>query len=161
MAAPDDPSVRLALRTALSGVEGPSRNKEKFMARFLGTIALALALSTGLGAAQLAPADAGAFMGSWTLTLDSPQGPFEQSMVLKDEGGKVVAELSNQMQPEVQKVTDVTRSGNDLVLKFAGNFQGNPFDAVITLAPEGDDKCKVTFDINGGQFTMNGTGAKK
>jgi hypothetical protein len=131
------------------------------MARLVGTIALALALSTGLGAAQLAPADAGAFMGSWSLTLDSPQGPFEQSMVLKDEGGKVVAELSSQMQPDVQKVTDVSKNGADLVLKFAGNFQGNPFDAVITLTPDGTDKAKVTFDINGGQFTMNGTGAKK
>lgn len=130
------------------------------MARLLGTVALALALSVNL-AAQLAVADAGAFMGSWTLTLDSPQGAFEQSMVLKDEGGKAVAELSNQMQPDVQKVTDVTKKGNDLVLKFAGNFQGNPFDAEITLVPDGTDKVKVTFDVNGGQFTMSGTGVKK
>jgi hypothetical protein len=131
------------------------------MARFLGTLAFAIALSTGLGAAQLTSADAGAFMGSWTLTLDSPQGPFEQSMLLKDEAGKAVAELSNQMQPDVQKVTDVTKNGADLVLKFAGNFQGNPFDAVITLTPDGTDKAKVTFDVNGGQFTMSGTGVKK
>ena len=47
------------------------------MARLLGTIALAIALSTGLGAAQLASSDAGAFMGSWSLMLDSPQGAFE------------------------------------------------------------------------------------
>ena len=131
------------------------------MARLLGTIALAIALSTGLGAAQLATADAGAFMGSWSLMLDSPQGAFEQTMVLKDEGGKAVAEISNQMQPEVQKVTDVTKKDGDLVLKFAGNFQGNAFDATITMTPDGTDKCKVTFDINGGQFTMNGTGTKK
>ena len=82
-------------------------------------------------------------------------------MVLKDEGGKVVAEISNQMQPDVQKVTDVTRKGDDLVLKFAGNFQGNAFDAMITLTPDGTDKAKVTFDVNGGQFTMSGTGTKK
>ena len=113
------------------------------MARLLGTLALAIALSTALGAAQLAPADAGAFMGSWALTLDSPQGAFEQSMVLKDEGGKVVAEMSSQMQPDVQKVTDVSKKGDDLILKFAGNFQGNPFDATITLTPDGTDKCKV------------------
>ena len=132
------------------------------MARLLGTIALAIALSIGVGAAgQLSPADAGAFMGSWTLTLDSPQGPFEQTMLLKDEGGKVIAEMSSQMAPEVQKVTDVSKKGNDLVLKFAGNFQGNPFDAEITLVPDGTDKAKVTFDINGGQFTMSGTGVKK
>ena len=108
----------------------------------------------------LAPADAGDFMGVWTLTLDSPQGPFEQNLTLKDEGGKVVAEISSQMQPEVQKVTDVSKEKTDLVMKFAGNFQGNPFDAVITLSPDGADKAKVLFDINGGQFSMSGTGAR-
>ena len=82
-------------------------------------------------------------------------------IVFKDEGGKVIAEMSNQMQPETQKVTDITKSGSDVVLKFAGNFQGNPFDAAITLTPDGTDKCKVTFDVNGGQFTMSGTGTKK
>ena len=131
------------------------------MARLLGTIALAIALSTGLGAAQLAPADAGAFMGSWSLMLDSPQGAFEQTLVLKDEAGKVIGEISNQMQPGVQKVTDVSKKGDDLVLKFAGDFQGNAFDATITMTPDGTDKAKVTFDVNGGQFTMSGTGTKK
>ena len=131
------------------------------MARLFGTIALAIALSTGLGAAQLAPADAGAFMGSWSLMLDTPQGSFEQTMVLKDEAGKVIAEISNQMQPDVQKVTDVSKKGDDLILKFAGNFQGNAFDAMITMTPDGTDKCKVTFVVNGGQFTMSGTGTKK
>jgi hypothetical protein len=131
------------------------------MARLLGTLALAITLSTGLGAAQLAPADAGAFMGSWSLMLDSPQGAFEQTLVLKDEGGKVIGEISNQMQPGVQKVTDVSKKGDDLVLKFAGDFQGNAFEAMITMTPDGADKAKVTFDVNGGQFTMSGTGTKK
>jgi hypothetical protein len=132
------------------------------MARVIGTIALAIALSSAVMSAQaLTAADAGAFMGSWTLNLDSPQGNFEQSLVLKEEAGKVVAEISNQMQPDVQKVTDVSKSGSDLILKFAGNFQGNAFDAMITLTPDGSDKAKVTFDVNGGQFTMSGTGVKK
>lgn len=131
------------------------------MARLIGTLALALVLSPLVVSAQLASADAGNFIGSWTLTLDGPQGAFEQSMTLKDEGGKAVAELSNEMQPEVQKVTDVTKAAEDLVLKFAGNFQGQPFDAVITLTPDGTDKVKVVFDINAGQFSMSGTGVKK
>jgi hypothetical protein len=135
--------------------------KEQLMARLTGIVAFAIVLVTGVLSAQaLSPADAGAFMGSWTLALDTPQGNFEQSMVVKDEGGKVVAELSNQMAPEVQKVTDVSKNGTDLILKFAGNFQGNPFDAVITLTPDGSDKCKVTFDVNAGMFTMSGTGTK-
>ena len=73
------------------------------MARLLGTVALAIALSAGLGAAQLAPADAGAFMGSWALMLDTPQGSFEQEMVVKDEGGKVVAEISNRCSPTFRR----------------------------------------------------------
>jgi hypothetical protein len=106
-------------------------------------------------------ADLGIFAGEWTLTLDSPQGSFEQNLVFKDEGGKLIAEVSSQAMPEVQKVTDITKSGADVVLKYAGNFQGSPFDAAVTLTPDGTDKCKVTFDVNGGQFTMSGTGAKK
>jgi hypothetical protein len=132
------------------------------MARLIGTVALAVVLVTGVISAQaLAPADAGTFMGSWTLALDTPQGSFEQSLILKDESGKVIAEISNQMQPDVQKVTDVSKKGDDLMLKFSGNFQGNPFDAVITMTPDGTDKCKVMFDVNSGMFTMSGTGTKK
>ena len=131
------------------------------MARLIGTVALALVLSPLVVSAQLASADAGSFMGTWTLSLDSPQGPFEQSVIVKDEAGKAVAELSNEMQPEVQKVTDVSKDKDSLVLKFAGNFQGNPFDAVITMTPDGTDKVKVLFDINAGQFSMSGTGVKK
>ena len=132
------------------------------MARLIGTIALAIALCSAVAAAQaLTATDAGAFMGTWVLTLDSPQGPFEQNVILKDEDGKVVAELSSQLQPDVQKVTDISKAGADLVMKFAGNFQGNPFDAAITMTPDGTDKAKVTFDVNGGQFTMSGTGVKK
>ena len=132
------------------------------MARLIGTIALAIALSSAVAAAQVLTAtEAGAFMGTWVLTLDSPQGPFEQNVVLKEEGGKVVAELTSPIQPDTQKVTDITKDKDNLVMKFAGNFQGNPFDAAITMTPDGTDKAKVSFDVNGGQFTMSGTGVKK
>jgi len=132
------------------------------MARLIGTIAVVLALSSQISSAQtLTIADLGVFSGEWTLTLDGPQGAFEQSVVFKDEGGKAVAEMTSDIQPEAQKVTDISKNGSDVVLKFAGNFQGNPFDAAVTLTPDGTDKCKVTFDVNGGQFTMSGTGTKK
>jgi len=131
------------------------------MARLIATLALALVLSPLTASAQLAPADAGAFMGTWVLNLDTPQGSLEQNVVLKDEGGKVVAEMSSQMAPETQKVTDIAKDKDALVLKFAGNFQGQSFDALITMTPDGTDKVKVSFDINGGQFSMSGTGVKK
>lgn len=132
------------------------------MARFIGTIAVVLALSSSIPSAQgITIADLGIFAGKWTISLDSPQGSFEQEFEFKDEGGKAIAEMTSQLQPETQKVTDITKNGSDIVLKFAGNYQGNPFDAAVTLTPDGTDKCKVTFDVNGGQFTMSGTGTKK
>ena len=131
------------------------------MARLFGMLAVVLALSSHLVASQtLTVADLGSFAGEWTLTLDTPQGPFDQSLSFKDEGGKAVAEMHNDM-AGTQKVTDITKDGGNLVLKFAGNFQGNPFDAAVTLTPDGTDKIKVTFDVNSGQFTMSGTGTKK
>ena len=132
--------------------------KSVWLARAL---AVALVMTPLTALAQLAPADAANFIGNWTVTLDTPQGSFDQTVVIKDEGGKVVAEMSSQMQPDVQKVTDVSKKGDDLILKFAGNFQGNPFDALITMSPDGADKCKLLFDINGGQFSMNGAGTRK
>ena len=131
------------------------------MARLLGSLAVIVALSSNNFASQaLTIADLGSFAGEWTLTLDTPQGPFDQSLVFKDEDGRAVAEMHNDM-AGTQKVTDITRDGDNLVLKFAGNFQCNPFDAAVTLTPDGTDKLKVTFDVNAGQFTMSGTGTKK
>jgi len=111
--------------------------------------------------AQLAPANAAEFIGVWTVTLDSPQGSFEQEVTVKAAGDKVVATITNQMQPAAQEVTDVSKDGKDLVLKFAGDYQGNAFDAKIVMSPTGDDKASVLFDINGGQFSMSGAGTKK
>ena len=131
------------------------------MARKLSTVAIALACAVSSLAAQVAPGDIATFMGAWAVMLDTPQGSFEQSIVFKDEAGKAVAELSSQIQPDTQVVTDVTKQGSDVVLKFAGNYQGNAFDATITMTPDGDGKAKVIFDVNGGQFSMTGTGTKK
>jgi hypothetical protein len=99
-------------------------------------------------------------MGDWALTLDGPQGAFEMSLKVKDEAGKVVGEVTSQVQPDVQKVNDVTKEAGDLVLKFASNYQGTPLDIKVSLTPDGADKAKVVFDVNGGQFSMSGTGLR-
>lgn len=127
----------------------------------IATLAALLVLAPTIASAQdLAPVDAASFMGVWSVMLDTPQGSFEQNLTVKDEAGKVVAEISSQIQPDVQKITDVKKEGGNLVLKFSGNYQGNAFDAAITLTPDGEDKAKVTFDVNGGQFTMAGAGTR-
>jgi hypothetical protein len=136
----------------------------KFQSRIARAIVLAaLVLAPVAAAAQsaLASSEATAFLGTWTMTLESPQGAFEQTLVIKDMAGKVGAELTNQMAPEPTHITDITKAGTDLVLKFAGDFQGNAFTAAITLTPDGDDKAKASFNIMDGMFVMEGAATKK
>jgi len=109
--------------------------------------------------APLSAADAGKFMGAWALTLDSPQGPFTLTLTLSDKDGSVAGEMTSDMMP-TQKVEDISKAGNDLVLKYQGDFQGQQFSAKITLTPV-EDKLGVSFDIMDGQFQMTGVGTKK
>ena len=111
------------------------------------------------GPSALPTADAATFIGTWLLTLESPQGPFALTMALTDVEGKVACELTSDMMP-AQKVSDITKAGNDLVLKYQGDFQGQAFAAKITLTPV-DDKLGVNFDVMDGQFMMSGVGTKK
>jgi hypothetical protein len=133
--------------------------------RRISHLAVALALVVFAGSAlraqasSLAVADAAKFMGTWILTLDSPQGPFALTMTLTDVEGKVACELTSDIMP-AQKVTDISKSGNDLVLKYQGDFQGQAFAAKMALTPV-EDKLGVNFDVMDGQFMMSGTGVKK
>jgi hypothetical protein len=81
------------------------------------------------------------------------------TMTLTDVDGKVACELTSDMMP-AQKVTDISKIGNDLVLKYQGDFQGQAFAAKITLTPV-EDKLGVSFDVMDGQFMMSGVGVKK
>jgi hypothetical protein len=124
--------------------------------------ALAALLSTPsiVPAQGISPTDAGDYMGIWTMTMEGPQGAFEQELDLKDKDGKVVGELTNAMTPP-QTITDISKSGADLVMKYEGNYQGNPYSAILTMTPDGSNKAKVTFDVNSGMFTMSGSASKK
>jgi hypothetical protein len=130
--------------------------------RTVVAVALFALLGSALRAqapAPLSTADAAKFMGAWLLTLDSPQGPFAMTMTLTDSDGKVACELTSDIMP-AQKVADISKAGNDLVLKYQGDFQGQAFAAKITLTPV-DDKLGVNFDVMDGQFMMSGVGTKK
>lgn len=127
-------------------------------------VLVTLMLSPIAAAAQssaLASSEAAGFIGTWAITVESPQGAMEQTLVVKDTDGKVAAELSNQLAPGVLPITDIAKAGDDLVLKFTAEFSGMSFDAKITLVPDGAGKAKVSFDVMDGQFVMDGTGVKK
>jgi hypothetical protein len=127
-------------------------------------VAVLAALAVPAGAfaqAALTAADAAAFLGGWTLGLDSPQGAVSMDLTIKDEAGKVEATISAEpMIPGTAKITDISRAGANLVLKYLLEVQGMQIPTVITLMPDGD-KWKANFDFADGQFSTAGTAAKK
>jgi hypothetical protein len=131
-------------------------------ARVAVVVAVCALIGSVLSAQAPAPlptADAAKFMGAWLLSLESPQGAFSMTLTLSDNDGNVAGELTSDMAPP-QKVTDISKAGNDLVLKYQGDFQGQAFAAKITLTPV-EDKLGINFDIMDGQFMMAGVGTKK
>src|SRR5215813_8702782 len=107
----------------------------KLQSWIVGAIAAIALLAAPPVKAQsaLASAEATAFLGTWTVTLDSPQGPFEQTLELKDAGGKVSGQITSAIAPDPVAITEIAKDGQDLVLKFNGDFQGTAFTAKITL----------------------------
>lgn len=110
---------------------------------------------------SLAVADAAAFMGAWELGLDTPQGPMTMNLTLTDAAGKVDAAISAPpVMPDAQKITEVSKDGANLLLKYTLEVQGMTIPAKILLMPIGD-KWKASFDFMDGQFTVDGTAVKK
>ncbi len=106
-------------------------------------------------ASNLDIGEASAFVGDWTLSMDEG---FDMSLMVKDLGGKVAAQISNDFQG-TETVTNISKSGDKLVLTYDSEFEGQVFDVVVTLTPNGD-KLTVAMDFAGGQFVMGGTGTK-
>ncbi len=134
----------------------------RLFVRTIASAALVVAPVVALAQAPaLTPGDAAPFLGTWALTLQTPHGNFEQTLTLKNTNGKILGEIANPMQPGAQPIDDISKSGNDLVMKFQGDFQGMAFAATLTMTPDGADKANCTFDVMNGQFVMQGTAVKK
>jgi hypothetical protein len=135
--------------------------------RLSRTVLLVLGLSVvaGTGSTRLfaagqaaASADAKAWIGDWSLTIMGGRGPQERSLMIKDMGGKVAATLGGGRGGPIE-ITDVSKNGNDLVLKFKQTGRGGEVDVVMTLTMQADGTLKVSQELGGN--TQSGTGKKK
>lgn len=125
-----------------------------------GVVLAALVLGpVGATAQTLAVADAKAFMGNWAASFEGPMGVLAMDLTVSDAGGKVVAQIGGGELP-MSKVTDVTKKGDNLVLKYSVDIQGMTLPVTVTIVAAGD-KCTLTFDIADGQFSMPGTATRK
>src|SRR5262245_41951541 len=107
----------------------------------------------------VAAADAANFIGKWSIAMETPQGNFGLNLNLSDKGGKLVGEVSADVLP-TQEITDISKAGEDLVLRYASDFQGQSFNVKITLSLSAADAGKAIFDAADGQFVMEGALSK-
>ncbi|SRR5216684_7124335 len=110
------------------------------------------------GAQALKSADAKAWLGDWTLTVEGGRGPQERTLTIKDAGGNVAATLGGGRGGPIE-IADVSRTGSDLVLKFKQQGRGGELDVVMTLMMQADGTLKVTQVA--GANSQSGTGKKK
>ena len=126
----------------------------------LAALVLAAVARTGAAQSSLTAAEGKAFLGAWTLGLETPQGPLTLNLTLKDEEGKVTGLITADLFPDPMKVSDISKDGTSLVLKYSLDVQGQSIPAKTVLIPDGD-KWKASFDFADGQFVVDGTAAKK
>lgn len=108
-------------------------------------------------ASELDVSEAEGFIGMWSLSLESDQGPFDSSLDVKDMEGKVAATFSNDFMGETM-VADITKVGDVLNLKWEGDMQGMLMPLTLTLTPDGDG-MKASLDI-AGFVQMDGTATR-
>jgi hypothetical protein len=121
---------------------------------FVAALAGALSLPAAVSAqSELDVAQAQAFLGDWVINMDTDFGPMTMTMNIKDMSGKVGATVGS---PDMgtMDVTDITRSGDQLVLKYDIDAQGQYVDVEMALQPDGDNLA-TSITAAGGQFMVD------
>ncbi len=99
--------------------------------------------------------EAEAFLGTWDIPLQTDFGPLDVALKIEDQGGKVGASVGSLGQGGMFDVTDITRSGENLVLSYELVTEGGMLPLTLTLVPAGEG-LTASFDV-GGQFSFSGT----
>lgn len=134
------------------------------MLRLFTSACLVLALTSAPALAQTpAPtpateADVQTLLGDWTISGESQMGPFVVALKMAVAEGKPVATLSSEVQAPTE-ITDITKSGEDLVLTYWFDYEGNSIPSVLTITPKAD-KFDAYFSFADGAFEMGGVGEK-
>lgn len=89
-----------------------------------------------LGIALSAAASAADLTGTWVLTVDSPQGTSNPTMVLQQDGNKVTGTYQGSMgSADLEGTVD----GNSFVLNAEMSMQGMDFTLTYSGTQDGDD----------------------
>ncbi len=106
----------------------------------------------GAAPGQSAPA----LVGTWNLTLTSPQGTHPGTITIKDEAGKLVGAMTGDMG---SLPVDVKTTDTGAALSFTVDYQGQPLPVVLAGKVDGAT-MKGTVDYGNGAATGDFTGTK-
>jgi hypothetical protein len=106
----------------------------------------------GLAFMAIAAEDAA---GTWKATLDTPNGPAENTFVLKVDGDKIAGTVTSGMMG-TQQISGGKLDGDKITFSVTSDF------GVITYAGniKGDD-MKLTLTVGDGQFTLDLTAKRQ
>ena len=108
-------------------------------------------------AAGVAASEADAFLGAWTVELQTGQGSIALNLDIRDEGGAVAATITSDVMGD-QEASEISKTGGDLYLKWETEMQGQPVPITLTLTPDGEG-LKASLDM-AGMMQMEGTGSR-
>jgi hypothetical protein len=137
------------------------------VATVLVTLAIAGASSSLQASARTAHAqptiataeDTKLFLGRWTTTFDSPQGAITFDIEVHLDTGDPGATVSNSLIGDAE-VTDVTKAGASLVLRYVAEVQGTQVPVSISLVPDGET-LKADFSFMDGQYATSSIATRK
>ena len=137
---------------------------------FTAAMALSVLLLTGPAvagqASMLDASEASGFMGTWVISMENPRGggTRDQTVVIRDEGGKAAARIEGGRGYVDQRqldITDIAKDGDSLVLSFERiGGRGQAFPIVLTLTLDGE-MINASQDTGGGRFIVSGSGKKQ
>jgi hypothetical protein len=124
-----------------------------------GTIAAHQPTAAAVQAAIATAEDAKPFLGRWTTTFDSPQGAVTFDIEIHLDTGDPGATVSNSLIGDAE-VSDVTKAGASLVLRYVAEVQGTQVPVSIALVPDGET-LKADFSFMDGQYAASSVATRK
>lgn len=134
----------------------------------IAPIMLALLLVVGIAgpatvAAQDSPvraADARAFLGEWAIAVDAQGQAVVIELDITEENGNVAAEVNDPMGGGSVRINRISKAGDNLVLSYDVDAQGQAFPIRVTLTPEAD-ALNAAIDVAAGMFTTTAKATRR
>lgn len=126
----------------------------KKLFRLAAAIFAVIAIAATQAQAQSVPAaDAQAFMGAWTLSVEG----MPLQIDIKDQEGQVAAEV--EVMGMRSPITEISKADEALLLRYVADLDGQQAPITIRLTPSGENLATV-IDVADGMFTANAVATK-